>query len=103
MKQDYQIYCDYKKAINKANQIENYAKKILSVSQEELGSEMKSLSAVWKGEGMNIFQRKYLETNSQVTETYRDLIKIAKLIREVAEKNYRAEMRALEIARKREY
>ena len=104
MKSEYQIYCDYKKAMNLADRIERYAKKIASIVGTELKDEIFALEHnAWESEAINIIKYKYTEVNDGFQADYKDFIKIADTIRNIAIKNYRAEKKALEIAQKRKY
>ena len=59
------------------------------------------LASGWQGDAMNLFRGKCSEVTVQRVKTANELKKIAQTIRRVAERNYKTEMRALEIARKR--
>lgn len=103
MSKRYQIYCDYRKAINKADELVKYANKLRSIATDEINCEPEVLDKSWTGTGKEIISGKLRNTGNDIVEVSKNLIKVANTIRGIAEKNYRAEMRALEIAQNREY
>lgn len=103
MSKRYQIYCDYRKAISKADELVKYANKLRSIATDEINCEPGVLEKSWTGTGKDIISGKLRNTGNDIVEVSKNLIKVANTIKGIAEKNYRAEMRALEIAQNREY
>lgn len=101
MKTEYQVYCDYVKAKQKANAIDIIANRIISISQNSVVEELEDLNRKWQGDTIDIVKSKGMEINGDLNATARNLKKIAATIRRIAKRNYIAEMKAIEIARNR--
>lgn len=99
----YRIYCDYVKARNKAEKLDKIADNIKNLTENQISSELHTLSVAWQGEGMNIYIKKSEEVKYETEIVVKNLRKTAETIRNVAERNYKSEMKALEISRKRDY
>lgn len=99
----FEIYCDYHRALKKADQIEQTARNLKKISAEQLNSESFAMSFFWEGPAKDICCDKIRNTSDSILTVYGNLLKIANTIRDIAEKNYKTEMKALEIAEKREY
>ncbi|WP_407385740.1 hypothetical protein [Ruminococcus sp.] len=100
---EYQIYCNYVNANIKAEQLEVIAATMLRSAQGDEALCQGYLANGWQGDAMNLFRGKCSEVTSQRNRTAQELKRIAQTIRRVAERNYKAEMKALEIARNRTY
>lgn len=103
MKTSYQIYCDYSKAISKARTLESMAEKINSVAMSEIVEETANLNASWQATSMTIVSGKSIEIADDLKNQSKNLLNIATAIRRIARRNFDAEMRSLELAKKREY
>jgi uncharacterized protein YukE len=103
MMDSYQIYCDYLKARKKADKLDEIANKLKKLSEGNIKNELSLLNSFWQGDGMSIYNKKGEEITSEVSIVVGDLRKTANTIRAVAERNYKTEMKALEIARQRDY
>lgn len=101
MNKKYQIYCDYKKAIEKATELEKLSRDISKLAEEDVRNETNMLDKYWKGTGKDIFGSKLNVTADDIMEISRRLKQTANTIKIIAQKNYSAEMKALEIAQKR--
>ena len=102
MRTSYQIYCDYVRAITKANRIEGVARTLNTVSNRYLSDEIDNLSQQWQGDAIHIVRSKGAEISTSITDQARNLFRLADTMRAIARRNYNAEMRALELARIRE-
>lgn len=101
MKTEFQVYCDYVKAKQRASSIDLIAERIKSISQNGVVENLENLNTRWQGESMDIVRTKGMEINGDINATVRNLKKIADTIRRIAKRNYVAEIKAIEIARSR--
>lgn len=103
MVSEYQIYCDYKKALNKATEIEEISRKIRMMAEYEVRNENYILNNCWNGPGKDAFGKKLVYTADELQVICSNLNKIADTIRIIAQKNYESELKALKIAKDRSY
>lgn len=103
MKTSYQIYCDYSKAISKAKTLESMAEKINSVAISEIVDGTANLNASWQATPMTVVRGKSVEIAEDLKNQSKNLMSIATAIRRIARRNFDAEMRSLELAKKRQY
>lgn len=103
MKTKFQIYCDYLKAINLAKNIEVIASMSREVAYDKIHSHIHNLSSCWEGQAKGLYCKKLLDTSGDIKQSADNLKKIAVTIRQIAARNYSSELKALEIAKKREY
>lgn len=96
MKSEFQIFCDYKRAVDKANLLLRIASNMESLAQEKMGNQMNRISKCWSGEGKDIFTTKMRLTAEDISETAESLRSVANTIQTIAQQNYTAEMKALE-------
>ena len=89
-------------AKERADELDDIAKKMRKIATEKLNGDLGSLPNSWTGEGSDRYRRKGMEMIQQVEISANNLNKIANTIRTVAERIYRAEMRALQIAERRD-
>ena len=61
MKTEYQVYCDYVKAKQKANAIDIIANRIISISQNSVVEELEDLNRKWQGDTIDIVKSKGME------------------------------------------
>ena len=101
MRTSYQIYCDYRRAISKASQLETLATTIRYVGRRYVSEEIETLSQKWQRDPINIVRGKGNEIYSGLISEADRLKSLATTIRRIATRNYNAEMRALELARTR--
>lgn len=99
MKSEFQIYCDYKRAVDKANLLLRIASNMEDIAQEKMVNQMNRLSKYWSGEGKDIFTEKMRLTADDMSETAKSLHTVANTIQTIAQANYNAEMKALETIR----
>lgn len=97
------INMNYRKAIEKANQLEEIANSIKNMADRQLGMSLQEVSNCWKGDSANEFIRKGSGLQQQIYNTARQLKNTAATIRNIAERTRRAELRAEELAKQRIY
>lgn len=103
MKTEYQIYLDYQNAIRQADKLEKLADELNKVGGKDYERELDQIRMSWNGENADKFLHAssvILSRNSKNVKKMRD---IASVIRKTAENTMQAELKALEIAKKREY
>lgn len=99
----FQIYCDYKNALKKADEIEKLSRQIRNLSDDDLRDESNRLNKFWTGQSKDVFGHKLHSTANDLDEVSAGLVKIASTIRDIAARNYNTEIRALELAERRAY
>ncbi|MBQ7133480.1 MAG: hypothetical protein IJO20_03195 [Ruminococcus sp.] len=99
MKSEFQIFCDYKRAVDKANLLIRIASNMDDIAQEKMVNQTNRLSKYWSGEGKDIFTDKMRLTADDISETAKSLRSVANTIQTIAQQNYTAEMKALETIR----
>lgn len=99
----HQIYCNYMAAKLKADELDVIANTMIRSAESDESLCQGHLTSGWQGDAMNLFRGKCSDVTQQRIRIARELRRIADTIRRVAERNYRAEMRALEIAQQRTY
>ncbi|MGN0621796.1 MAG: WXG100 family type VII secretion target [Porcipelethomonas sp.] len=102
MKSQAVVKMEYKKALEQASKLEKYAKDISVIGKTGMQNELNSLSSQWKGEGANAFFRKISEMQAELSSVSGYISKVAESIRSSAERTYRAEMRAIQLAKQRD-
>ena len=99
MKSRSQIKMNFAKARVDACKIEKIALTMEALSRRNLQNSMNDLAAAWTGNNSRIFLRKEEQLQSDIAQTVRSLNDIAA---DIAQRVYEAEMRAYEIATRRE-
>lgn len=97
------IYMNYRQAVNQAERLQEQAERLSRVANGRMGDTMTRLSTNWKGENADAYLAKCAALQDKMTRTARDLSAAAAAIRAAAERTYKADMRALELARQRNY
>lgn len=97
------IRMDFNKAIQQASELEDVAKRLRTLANNDLAGSLQSLSAAWKGEAANAYQNKGVQLKNKVLTSAKNLETIAATIRKVAKCTYDAELRAYYLAKNRTY
>jgi uncharacterized protein YukE len=97
------IEFDFHKAMKDADTVDGIADKLSKLAVDRFDGTMQNLAANWKGENASLYLNKGQKLESDMQNTAGDLRDIASDIRTIARRVYAAEMRALEIAERREY
>lgn len=95
------IEMDFKRAKAQAAKLEQIASDMDGLANEQLNGSMQNLSSGWKGENANAYIAKGEKLQSKMNASASDLRNVASDIRRAAERIYRAELAALELAEKR--
>lgn len=99
----YQIECNYRLALKRADELSETARNIMKVSENISNDVMAGLEADWHGNSATDYKRKLNLFSAKVECEARKLENIANTIRRVAKRTYDTEMQSLEISRKRTY
>lgn len=92
---------NFQKALGQADKLEELADQILSEVNGAQGERIRNLSGCWKGDNAERYQEKGCELLSKTEKRAEMLKEAANSIRTIARTTYRAEMRALELAKVR--
>ena len=99
----YQIECNYRLALKRADELSETARNIMKVSENISNDVMAGLEADWHGNSATDYKRKLNLFSAKVECEAKKLESIANTIRRVAKRTYDTEMQSLEISRKRTY
>lgn len=99
----YQIECNYRLALKRADELSETARNIMKVSENISNDVMAGLEADWHGNSATDYKRKLNLFFAKVECEAKKLENIANTIRRVAKRTYDTEMQSLEISRKRTY
>lgn len=99
----YQIECNYRLALKRADELSETARNIMKVSENISNDVMSGLEADWHGNSATDYKRKLNLFSAKVECEAKKLENIANTIRRVAKRTYDTEMQSLEISRKRTY
>lgn len=99
----YQIECNYRLALKRADELSETARNIMKVSENISNDVMAGLEADWHGNSATDYKRKLNLFSAKVECETKKLENIANTIRRVAKRTYDTEMQSLEISRKRTY
>ncbi|MBQ4569181.1 MAG: hypothetical protein IJA62_03920 [Ruminococcus sp.] len=102
MRNSYQIYCDYVRAISKASQLDRIARTLHGTKNRYVLEQVEELACSWQGDPIYILREKGDQIALCINDRANELQRLAETIRTIAVRNYNAEMRALELARNRE-
>lgn len=99
----YQIECNYRLALKRADELSETARNIMKVSENISNDVMAGLEADWHGNSATDYKRKLNLFSAKVECEAKKLENIVNTIRRVAKRTYDTEMQSLEISRKRTY
>ena len=99
----YQITLDYNNAVTQAENLEQVAKNIEKMINNEFSPCMNDISRNWTGDNANAYIAKGNKLKNEMQNSADELRKAAKTIRQIAGNTYRAEKAAYDVAKKRSY
>ena len=102
-KNSYTIKMEYKKALAQANQLEEIATEIMNLTDKELLGSINRIAKNWNGEASDRYQKKGQKSVNNIQKIAGQLKKTSEVIRDIAKRTYNAEMKALTLAKTREY
>lgn len=97
------IELDFRKAVEKARQLEDIASLLKNLADNDFENSLQDLSVAWSGENANAYLEKGNNLKGDIHITAENLQEVANSIRFSAQKIYDAEMEALRIAEVRSY
>ena len=97
------IEWNYIQAKRQAAKLEEQADRLGRLAGNSLSGTMQTLSNNWRGDSADAYLRKGEKMRSEINTLAKELRRAASVIRSSAERTYRAEMRARELAKKRKY
>lgn len=98
-----QIQMDYRRALRKADELDDIAEDLKRLSERNLQSSLQNISVSWKSENASRYLEKGNKLGSNIIQTSRQIRQIASAVRNAARRTYEAEMRAYRIAMARKY
>lgn len=101
MKSKAWIRMDFAKAKREADRLDQIASQLSGLSKKKLEESMGRLASAWTGTNARLFLQKEGQLQRDIEQTVRELNEIAADIRRIAKRIYDAEMRAYEIAARR--
>lgn len=102
MRSSNEIQFDFQNAMEQARKLDELANCIDRRVSGKLEETSQSVYAAWKGDSAIRYINKTQELRRQIQQTVNSLRETAEDIRRIARRIYEAEMRALEIAQRRE-
>lgn len=97
------IAVDFQKAINRAAELENLADSLRRTVNHDLAGAQERLKRNWGGESADLFMKKTSDVSERLLTVSEQIRKNARALRELAARTRDAEIRAYEIARRRDY
>lgn len=97
------IEWNYIQAKRQADRLSEQAERLSRLASGQMSDTLQKLSGNWKGDSADAYMQKGEKMKSEISSLARELSRTASVIRSSAERTYRAEMRARELARKRTY
>lgn len=97
------IYMNYRQAVSQADRLQAQAEQLSRMAGTRMADMMARLHGNWKGENAEVYLAKCEALQNKMMRTAQGLSAAATSIRNAAERTYKAEMRALELARQRSY
>lgn len=91
-----QIYMDYQAMEQKASRLEELAREIRSVAENQIEGCMNN-RGIWEGDSGDAFRQKVTRLNYKITRRAEELEKTASAIRVAAQRQYRLEKALIEI------
>lgn len=98
----YQIQMDFDKAARQANELDNIANNLGTISSKDLPDILDQLRGDWKGDNADKYIGKGFVLTENMQKTADAIRQTAATIRTIAKNIYDAEMEALRIAEERE-
>lgn len=97
------IEMDFKNANRQADELEQIAQDLVTLSEDHFQPWLAAVAASWKGDNASVFCKKGTAASDGLSASAADLQQIAAAIRQIAQNTYDAEKRSCEIAQERTY
>lgn len=98
-----EILFNYRQAIKQADRLEEIAKKVEKLATNNMSNSLGNLRMAWKSDSSSQYFNKMSKVQGDIKKDAQNLRKVAQSIRKTAESVKTAELRALEIAKTRNY
>jgi len=98
-----EILFNYRQAINQAERLERLSRRLTSVADRSMEPAIGTLRSAWRSDHSEQYYRKADIVKDDIKKSAANLDAIADSIRKIARAVRDAELRALEVARKRSY
>lgn len=96
------IEMDFRNAIRQADELEQVAKNLHMLADDEIQACLSKVAANWKGENATAFCKKGAIVGNHISHSASDLENAAEAMRQIANNLYEAEKKNYEIARNRD-
>jgi len=96
-----EIYFNYNKAIQQANQLDDIARRLSTMAERNMESILNNVSRAWKSDSTPQYVKKGQKVKGDMNTTVRNLRNIAAAIRKIAKRILEAELEAWRIANER--
>lgn len=103
MASEHTIRLNYEKAIAQANELSKIGDNVGKIASGKLTDSISNIDKNWDGENSKKFIKKSNDLKAKVEDSSKDIKAIAGAIKQMAKAIYDAEMRNIEIAKKRSY
>ncbi len=98
----HEIHMDYERAKTQAERLEKTADGLSQTADDLLGNVLAGIRVAWDGDVSAVFTKKVQKVQNELHDRAKELYKIAAAIRKIAANTYNAEMRAYNLASKRD-
>lgn len=99
----FEIFCNYSAANRKANELENIARKLRNLSNNNFERSLSDISLCWDGDASKAYINKGRQLQLKIRQEADSLQDDADTIRRIAQRIYDTEMKALELSKQRTY
>lgn len=103
MSTKFMITLNYQRSLSQAQKLEELAEKVNQIGNTRIDNAKAAQAEGWKGDNANVLRNKTGQLQVKIQNTAKSLKNTASTIRKVAKNTYDAEMRAWEIAHRRDY
>ena len=96
-----EIYFNYNKAIEQANQLDGIAKRLNSAASQDMERVLNDVNSAWKSDSAPAYVKKGQKVERDMHTTANNITNIASTIRTIAKRVLEAELEAWRIANER--
>ena len=98
-----EIYFNYNQAINQARRLEDIARNVERLSNNDMNNTVSEIQTAWQSDSSRAYISKAQRVQGNIVKDAAKVRKVASTIRDTAERIKNAELAALEIAERRTY
>lgn len=96
-----EIYFNYNKAVEQANQLDDIAKRLNNAASQDVEKLLNDINTAWKSDSTAAYIKKGQKVEADMRTTVNNIKNIAGTIRTIAKRIFDAEMEAWRIANER--